>query len=151
MVSIEVEGVSPVRKRLKEIVQGHERGSGLLEMAVVIPLLLLLLVGVVDFGRAFHYQIVITNAAREGARYGSHFPHLATGIRDTAKQEAVGSAVVLDDTDILITPEPPAEASPGESIWVGVEYNYDTIMGGFVGMENLTLRSAAVMVVFGQN
>ena len=136
-----------------------ERGADLAETAVILPLLLLLLLGVVDLGRAFYFHIVITNAAREGARYGSHFPHLASGIREATKREAGGSSVALVDTDVLITPEPAAGASPGdvgvarpgESIWVGVEYDYDTIMGGFVGMESLTLRSAAVMVVFGHD
>ena len=37
-------------------------------MAIVLPLLLLVVGGLVDFGRAFYLNVVITNAAREGAR-----------------------------------------------------------------------------------
>ncbi len=45
-----------------------ERGSALLEAAVTIPLLLLISVGIFDFGRAYQTWQIVTNAAREGAR-----------------------------------------------------------------------------------
>lgn len=46
----------------------RERGAVAVEMAIVLPLLLLILGGIVDFGRAYFTQIVLANAAREGAR-----------------------------------------------------------------------------------
>ena len=45
-----------------------ERGAALLEMAFTLPLLLLVCVGILEFGRAYQTWQVITNAAREGAR-----------------------------------------------------------------------------------
>jgi Flp pilus assembly protein TadG len=45
-----------------------ERGAELIEMALVLPLLLLVVVGIVDFGFLFGRYEVLTNAAREGAR-----------------------------------------------------------------------------------
>jgi hypothetical protein len=45
-----------------------ERGAELIEFALVFPLLLLLLLGMVDFGFLFQRYEVLTNAAREGAR-----------------------------------------------------------------------------------
>ena len=45
-----------------------ERGQALLEMAFTLPLLLLVCVGILEFGRAYQTWQVITNAAREGAR-----------------------------------------------------------------------------------
>ena len=47
----------------------REAGSNLLETALVIPLLILMVVGVADLGRAFQTHITLLNAAREGARY----------------------------------------------------------------------------------
>jgi hypothetical protein len=44
------------------------RGQSLVEMAMVLPLLTFLTFGLVDFGRAYFFQVAITNAAREGAR-----------------------------------------------------------------------------------
>jgi Flp pilus assembly protein TadG len=46
----------------------NERGTALLEAAVTIPILLLISVGIFEFGRAYQTWQVLTNAAREGAR-----------------------------------------------------------------------------------
>jgi len=43
-------------------------GQSLVEMAMVLPVLALLTFGLLDFGRAYYFQVSITNAAREGAR-----------------------------------------------------------------------------------
>jgi len=45
-----------------------ERGAALLETAITIPLILLICVGIFEFGRAYQTSQVLTNAAREGAR-----------------------------------------------------------------------------------
>jgi Flp pilus assembly protein TadG len=47
---------------------GNERGTALLETAMTLPLLLIVSVGIFEFGRAFQTWQVLTNAAREGAR-----------------------------------------------------------------------------------
>src|SRR4051794_9059170 len=49
----------------------RERGAALVELAVSLPLLLILLVGTLDFGRAFRATMVVTAAARAGALYGA--------------------------------------------------------------------------------
>jgi len=47
-----------------------QRGAELVEFALVLPILLLVIMGIIDFGFAFQRYQVITNAAREGARVG---------------------------------------------------------------------------------
>ena len=51
-----------------------ERGSNLVEFALVAPVLVFLLIGIADVGRAFYDYISITNAVREGARYATRHP-----------------------------------------------------------------------------
>ena len=46
----------------------RERGAALLEAAITIPMILLISVGIFEFGRAYQTWQVLTNAAREGAR-----------------------------------------------------------------------------------
>lgn len=46
----------------------RERGAAAVELAIIMPLLLLFIAGIVDFGRYFLTEIQLTNAAREGAR-----------------------------------------------------------------------------------
>ena len=53
-----------VRRRL------DERGQAVIEMALTLPLLLLIVLGMFDFGLLFQRYEVVTNAAREGARIG---------------------------------------------------------------------------------
>ena len=128
--------------------QHDERGTNLIEMALVSFLLLLMLGGVVDFGRAFNNYIIIANASREGARYASRFPRPQdeNDIKQATKQEAADSGVALSDDDIVIEN---MGASSGGWIRVTVNYDFPTIMGGVIGVGNLTLRSSTEMVVFG--
>jgi Flp pilus assembly protein TadG len=49
-------------------IRASERGTALLEAALTIPILLLICVGIFEFGRAYQTWQVLTNAAREGAR-----------------------------------------------------------------------------------
>ena len=48
-----------------------ERGAAMVEMALVLPIIILLFLGMIDFGRAFFLYNNLTNAAREGARFGA--------------------------------------------------------------------------------
>ena len=142
--------------------RNDQRGADLVELALMLPLLLLVLLGVADFGRAMHTYITITNAAREGARYASHFPHHVAGIRAAVKHEAAGSGVILLDGDVMMVvrdsePEPPADALPsdpevahaGEKMTVGVEFAFPMMAGSLIGMDDLILSAATQMVVFG--
>ncbi|HYG97971.1 MAG TPA: TadE/TadG family type IV pilus assembly protein [Terriglobales bacterium] len=48
----------------------HQRGGTLVEAAIVLPLLFMFLFAIIEFGRAFNMYQTMTNAAREGARFG---------------------------------------------------------------------------------
>lgn len=52
----------------------REKGAVAVEMAILLPLLLLILVGIIEYGRVLNVQISLTHAAREGARHAAiHF------------------------------------------------------------------------------
>ena len=55
---------------LKVVANRSERGQAVIEMALALPLLLLVVLGVFDFGLMFQKYEVVTNAAREGGRVG---------------------------------------------------------------------------------
>ena len=50
------------------------RGSATLELAVLLPLLLVGTLGIADFGRIYYHMIAVSNAAHAGAKYGAHSP-----------------------------------------------------------------------------
>lgn len=47
---------------------GSDRGAAAVEFALVLPLLLLIVLGIIDFGRAYNMQIALSQGAREGVR-----------------------------------------------------------------------------------
>jgi Flp pilus assembly protein TadG len=65
-----------------------EQGSSLIETALLIPFLLLLLLGAVDFGRAFYMAIELAGAAQAGATYGVLKPTDIAGMRAAAASDA---------------------------------------------------------------
>ena len=80
------------------------RGQALVEFALVLPVLALLLVLAIDFGRVFFGWVSVTNAARIGANYAGQHPNLLSnaGERD-AYEVLVGDAVTgcaLTPTDL---------------------------------------------------
>jgi|SRR5436190_15758221 len=82
--------MKPHWKRLRR----DERGAALLEMAFTLPLLLLISIGILEFGRAFQTWQILTNAAREGARVA-----VLPGMDDsmvTARVQEYVQAGVLD-------------------------------------------------------
>jgi Flp pilus assembly protein TadG len=58
------------------------------EVALVLPVLTLLLLGVIDLGRAAYYSIIVQNAAESAAIYGSTNPTDSAGIEAAAKADA---------------------------------------------------------------
>ncbi|MEO8229803.1 MAG: TadE family protein [Chloroflexota bacterium] len=52
----------------------RSRGQSVAEFAVVLPIMLLILAGAVDLGRAFYAYVAVENAAKEGALYGARHP-----------------------------------------------------------------------------
>jgi Flp pilus assembly protein TadG len=65
-----------------------EHGASLIELALVTPILLLLMIGAVDLGRAYYVGLEVANAAHSGAEYGSRNPSNTAGITAAARQSA---------------------------------------------------------------
>lgn len=76
-------------------VTGDERGAALVETALITPMLLALMIGIVEVGRYADYSIKVTNAARAGVQYGSQNPVTAfdlTGMQSAALADAQSPA-----------------------------------------------------------
>ncbi len=70
----------------------RDRGAAAVEFVLVLPVLLLLVFGIVDFGRMLNAQIVVTEAAREGARAAALIDEAAgeRSDRSDRRQSALG-------------------------------------------------------------
>lgn len=72
----------------------EDRGTSLVETAVLMPVLMLLFVGTIDFGRAYYSAIEVNSAAEAGALYGVQNPTDLTGMVAASKLDAADLASV---------------------------------------------------------
>ena len=142
--------------------RGGDRGATAVEMAVVMPLLLILMFGLVELSRLINTQHTIQTAARDGARYGAAVGGSPAnfvdcdGIRNAARHSS--SLVALSDSDILVaydqgpgtavthicpagTTSNPALIDHGDRVIVTVQKQFTSlvpIVGNFLGSPTLT-------------
>jgi len=107
------------RKLLKD-----PRGQALVELALVVPVLLTLVLGVVEFGRLFSAYMTIQHAAREGARLGVLG---ATDAEIISRVQANSSALDLALLTVSVTPGY-AMRTPGSIMTVSVAYSFRVIV-----------------------
>jgi Flp pilus assembly protein TadG len=102
--------------------EDDERGAGLVEFALIMPILLMLVFGVVQFGLLFNRQQGIHAAAREAARVASLPTSSITEIEQRANDALQG--IPLSSTPVItITPltAKPCEGRQGETVVVTVQ------------------------------
>lgn len=117
----------------------RERGAAAVEFALVLPVLLLLVLGLVEFSRVYNIQISLSNAAREGAR--TMAIHDDAGQARTAAIAAAPSITpAVAAGQIAVTP---ASCAAGGTVDVTIRYDVD-LMTGFFGA-TLPLTGIGVM------
>lgn len=120
-----------------------ERGSNLIEMALVFPIMAILTVGFMDFSMAMWAQHTLTHAAREGARYATlRQPADDTQILNVIKDAAVGLNQDNITADIVWDPD----KQPGSTVSISVHYTFNPVTP-FVVAGSQTLEGRAAMVV----
>jgi Flp pilus assembly protein TadG len=115
-------------KRRALLSQTRDRGAAAIEFALLFPLLMLIVFGIIDFGRALNAQITLTQAAREGARLD------ALGEPNVASQTQA-AATGLSPVTVTATACPPG-AGPDVNAEVDVSYTFDfvTPIGAIAGL-----------------
>lgn len=78
---------------------GGERGAAIIEVALTLPLLLLVAVGIFEFGRAYQTSQVLTNAAREGARVAI-LPNQAADAAESRVRTYLQQGGLVSDTSV---------------------------------------------------
>jgi Flp pilus assembly protein TadG len=135
-----------------------ERGTALLEAAMTLPLLLLLSVGIFEFGRAYETWQVLTNAAREGARIAI-LPNPASGAVQARVLSYMQSGQLSNANSATVTVTPTTVPIGGggtaAASQVTVNYPFDFIVlnpvvrlidsGSGLGSSTLTMTASAVM------
>jgi len=143
-----------------QLLRGSESGQALVEFALVIPLLLVVLFGVIDFGKAFNYWIDETHIANETARWavvntnpgsGGTLQQWALSQADTSELRNGGSTAVPTAAKICVSF--PTNAQTGTSGQVGdpvqvdvtVDYHWLPFLSNALGSPSVTVTGSATM------
>lgn len=102
-----------------------ERGAVAVEFALLAPVLVMLLLGIMEFGRAYNVQISLSSAAREGVRVMA-IGNSPTAARTAAKNAAVSLQPSLSDANITISP---STCTTGAQMTFKITYNLATMTG----------------------
>jgi Flp pilus assembly protein TadG len=112
----------------------NETGATAVEFALILPLLLVLIIGLIDFGRMGFVQVSVTSASREGARYSSLYSSGLTStqlISDFVQTTSPSTARVsqLDSTGALtVTASMCSSTTSGENTSVTVTTNFKWLL-----------------------
>ena len=118
----------------------EERGQTAVEFALVAPILIVLLLGVIQIGVAFHDYVTLTDAARAGARKAI-VARFHSGTLTDAVTAVRSSASDLNQTNLGVSVTDPAWNTPGSTVTVTATYPYSInipLLGLSVMSGNLT-------------
>lgn len=128
-----------------------ERGAELIEFALVVPILILILAGMVDFGMMFRSYEAVTNAAREGARVGVLEGYASGDVQDRVDAYMAASGLTGAYTVNVANTPITTGAGTFTARSVTVNYTYQFAWLGVAGalfggnLTSVPLRAVSVM------
>ncbi len=102
---------------------GADRGAAAVELALVFPVLLLLVCGIIDFGRAYNAQITLATAARESVRVWA-----LGGTQTQVQDRATAAAPSMTVTATPIPSTSPCSFGSATTVRVTTNFTYLTPM-----------------------
>ncbi|GGH93152.1 TadE/TadG family type IV pilus assembly protein [Arthrobacter liuii] len=112
------------------MVRPSERGAAAVEFAIVVPVLIMLLLGIMEFSRAYNAQASLSAAAREGVRVMA-ISNDPNGARSAAENTAVSLQPALVDGNIAFKnlDTGASTCAPGNRMTVTITYSLSTMTG----------------------
>jgi len=141
----ETRKVESAPRFLRALRTGEHSGQAIVEFAMVSVAFFSIVFGTIDLGRAVFMYSELTNAVREGARYGKLHPEQSPQIKAAVRAKAPS----LDgDGGVLLTVDDPyctGGCRPGCSdVTVSAQYDFHPIVASFLGIESpITLKASA--------
>jgi len=141
-----------IRRRLRSRrrLGGDDRGQALVEFALILPILLLLLIGLFEFARAWNVYQVVTDAAREGARKGVLDDGQGNAEAEAVVRQALANGRVNPNAAGVTISVTGANSMTGQPVTVeiGVPYSFPftgAMLKWATKDRNITIRSRMVM------
>lgn len=141
--------VMEVRKKYRKKLR-DEDGQAMVEFALVLPIFLLIVCGIIDFGWLFYNQLAVNNICREGARYAvvSTQENRSTEPIVRHIRNTVNSTYTMNDVDINVYYTVPTDPLNGDVVVeVKTDFSFITpLLSPFLG-DSRVLDSRVVMKV----
>lgn len=127
-----------------------QKGAVAVEFALVLPVLILLLFGTIEFGLLLYNNQILTNASREGARAGIVLSDPRTSretITSIVRRYCGGRLITFgaDNEPGVDVPDDPLGLSFGDDLTVTVTYNYAFLFLSILEFDPITLEAKTVM------
>jgi len=138
----------------------RQEGASAVEFAIILPLLLILVFGIIEFSILFYDKAMLTNASREGAREGIVYRYDPDGglnhpddaeIVATVAQYVQNHLISFVASDVVTTTITRPGDSPGDPLTVTVNYDYNflvfdsllSLVGG--SLDEISLNAVTIM------
>lgn len=127
-----------------------ERGQNVVELAVVLPFVLLLLLGIMDFGKAFNYWITESQVTSDTVRHVVVTSSLTNADLKSYAQSDISIKELQDNAQICVSfPTGPTGTTKqiGDPVTVTIKYDYVWLpfLERFGGLSKFTLQRSATM------
>jgi Flp pilus assembly protein TadG len=119
----------------------NSKGQTLIEMALITPVVILMVAGVIHFGAALNAHQIITNAAREGARIGTQVGGTASVMQQTVTDICSNAGLNTSRLSVQASPG----TGPSNPSTVTVTYVFQSTLDQFFQTSGLTLQAQCVM------
>ncbi len=125
--------------------QSARRGATLVEFAFVAPVFFLMVLGIIEFGRAMMVQSLLTGAAQQGARAGALTNAQSADV--TAAVNSYLTSAGISGASTTVSPSPPSSASPGQDVTVTITIPYSQVswLPSPAYLKQTTLTSTAIV------
>lgn len=128
--------------------RSSQRGQSLTELAITLTILLTLMAGVLDIGRAYYTFLALRDAAAEGAAYGSFDPTNTTEIENRVRRESPGGMISWDDATVTVDIIGAACRGGGVEVTAQIDYTLLTpFIGAIAGSQTLPLEATIVNTI----
>jgi Flp pilus assembly protein TadG len=121
----------------------RSRGQSMVEFTLILPCLMLLILGIYQFGQVYADYIQVTNAARDGGRKAVVSRTDSNGVSDTIAA-AKNATWWLNTSNMTVTVSPAQPWTQGQNVTVTVTYPYSINLLGIV-IGSGTLKSATTV------
>ena len=120
----------------------NEKGQALVEFALILPILLILVCGIIDFGWLYYNQITLNNAAREGARYAVIHYDPSTDWKGESENRMINNMIGVESATAIVSDPIGQQITASVTATPRILTGFTTVI---IGKKTITLHASCTM------